>query len=884
MSRFAHIRYTIGCFLFLFLSFFSVQATAKEVGLPLFRNYTAQDYNAHSVNLDILCDSIGHVYVGNFEGLLVFDGVKWVKLYTPRITRITNLKADNSGVVWAYNFNYLGYVSGGDLQGWDLHTVISDNEEKVASTKEDIPEEIRIWRQTLITENQSADYLNSNGDKQNRVQLDKNTFFVATDHGLIAQDANGKFLYSITDADGLCGNSINSISTDGKGSVWGATNSGLFRIDWNPVLTILTDKQGLLGDVSCIHRNKGILYVGTMRGLYRVNGQHAEHINGMDQMCWALTETPQGTLIASCSDGIYKIQGITATQLFMTHSLCAVSVDENRLLSAELDGIYLHDSRGSSTKVSDLKFISSLSMDANGIVTAQNEKGEIYQTDSRSGKFDFVEKERVDSDHWLELKSADGTSWYTDEKGDHLNVSDPKIHVWLSSFRNHNIQALYLDKDAAWLGGTFGLAKVDITQARQNQPYLPKVIIRSLSADDQNFTASFSTDKYDPLDNVLFSYRLSDKDEWSDWDDDKELRMTQLSYGNYNFSVRVQDGFNNISEPATVRFKVPYPFYMKWWAFLIYIVILAHVVRSLIIFYSARKMRKLRAEQHRMEEEQKRLELLVLDRTAELEIAHAELLRKQKEATVGQLTKGLIDRILNPMNYINNFSHLTLGLTKDLKEDLEDDEDKITPDNYEDIQEILDMMNTNLKKIEEHGQSTTRILKSMEEMLKDRSGQFVQIDLSSICQQALLYVNKYFENPVNQWNIQLHWDVQPDIKCQGINEQLTKSIMSMIANAIYAINKKAERHPASYQPELKLTLTRESRNAKLTLRDNGIGIEESIKDKIFDPFFTTKPTAEAAGVGMYLTREIIENHGGTITLSSEKDQFTEFTVIIPVEA
>ena len=68
----------------------------------------------------------------------------------------------------------------------------------------------------------------------------------------------------------------------------------------------------------------------------------------------------------------------------------------------------------------------------------------------------------------------------------------------------------------------------------------------------------------------------------------------------------------------------------------------------------------------------------------------------------------------------------------------------------------------------------------------------------------------------------------------------------------------------------------------LCIRDNGIGIEDNIKAKIFEPFFTTKPTAEAAGVGLYLCREVILNHQGSIIVKSEKDNFTEFMITIPI--
>jgi len=69
---------------------------------------------------------------------------------------------------------------------------------------------------------------------------------------------------------------------------------------------------------------------------------------------------------------------------------------------------------------------------------------------------------------------------------------------------------------------------------------------------------------------------------------------------------------------------------------------------------------------------------------------------------------------------------------------------------------------------------------------------------------------------------------------------------------------------------------------ELTVHDNGVGIEQTILDKIFDPFFTTKTTGEASGVGLYLSHEIIQNHGGNIRVESVKDEFAEFVIEIPL--
>ena len=107
-------------------------------------------------------------------------------------------------------------------------------------------------------------------------------------------------------------------------------------------------------------------------------------------------------------------------------------------------------------------------------------------------------------------------------------------------------------------------------------------------------------------------------------------------------------------------------------------------------------------------------------------------------------------------------------------------------------------------------------------------------------------------------------------------------VMNILANAVYAVVKKAKREkPGTYVPEISLKAVVNKNSVSIIIRDNGIGIEDTIKEKIFDPFFTTKTTGEASGVGLYLSREIVQNHGGDIQMQSVKDSYSEFTITLP---
>ncbi len=261
--------------------------------------------------------------------------------------------------------------------------------------------------------------------------------------------------------------------------------------------------------------------------------------------------------------------------------------------------------------------------------------------------------------------------------------------------------------------------------------------------------------------------------------------------------------------------------------------------------------------------------------------AQDELVRNERLATVGQLTKGLVDRILNPLNYINNFASLSVDLVAELKKNISDDNAIITKELYADSVEILEMITSNLQKITDHGANTVRIVKAMEELLKDHKGNFTPTDINNLCRVNLDVIAKLYEKEIEAKNIQLNFEGLALPLMIDINiEQMNKVLLNLYQNAIYALLRKADKE--DYSPQLNVRVRRSAQSIEIVIHDNGIGVEDSIKGRIFEPFFTTKPTSEASGVGLYLSREVVLNHKGTITVESEKNNFTQFIITVPI--
>ncbi|MCF0195743.1 MAG: response regulator receiver [Bacteroidaceae bacterium] len=393
----------------------------------------------------------------------------------------------------------------------------------------------------------------------------------------------------------------------------------------------------------------------------------------------------------------------------------------------------------------------------------------------------------------------------------------------------------------------------------------PSVFIRSTRLVDDDFEAYYSTDHLPLPGRCLYATRI-DNEEWSGWSEKTHYVGSNLWFGDHTFYVRCRDEFGIESETVTLPVHVAWPYYLRWYAWLLYAMTLTILIQ-LIIRWRTNRMRK----------ENMRLERIVEERTSRLQEAQKKLARQEKVEMMGKLIQGLIDRILNPMNYILNFAKLTRSLRNDMQADVEDEQERITGENFADMQDILDMMNTNLTKIEEHSTNTTRILKAMEELMHDRNEVTGEMSLTDMLAKCEEMTRTYYHDDIERMGVEVRFDISPEhIILYGNADFISKSIMSMIANSFYSMRKKFEQ--AAYSPALHVSLEKAKNMAVLKIRDNGLGIEDAIKAKIFDPFFTTKPTAEAPGVGLYLTRDIVQTHHGDITCDSVKGEYCEFII------
>ena len=816
-------------------SLFTGHAVAQ--GLPLIRNYTVAEYGGHNRCYDIETGEDGTVYVANFEGLLYYDRARWRMIYTPDISRVTVVYRDSQNTIWAGGYNFFARIqkrengelfmqqvdansAPAEIQGVDVDAVVL----------EDIIQTVPI-------------------DGGLQVKVKKNS-------GLIIADEQGRELYTITEADGLCSNQVAYVAYDGHGLLWGATAHGIFAVEMPSVYSYLLAKDGLSGEIHTITAFDGKIYVGGTNGLYYVRDRSIHHVPEINNICWTLCH--QDThLLAATSSGIYRINPGGSVSRLTSYATTAMLTDGDRVYAGEPDGVWLYqqDVR-QRTKVSDLPLVTDIRKDRKSGLFLQNVHGKSEGNDPGKAKEpakdlpDYLLKPLGDIEIKAQYQYA-GQVWIGGDEVLAVVDTDKKQFTTLSDCRTLRFRSITMGSDSVLWGGYGTMPKE-----------LPK-----LGSDEGHLHFHYALD-YAPLSGkTLYRYRLN-SNQWSAWTEKQDVEFLNLPYGSFTLSVQARLANGELSEVASIEFSIAYPLLMRWYMVVLYLVILAYIV-WLLFQYRLKRLQK----------DKIKLERIVEERTADLRNAQHELIRQEKMASVGKLTEGLIDRILNPMNYIINFSKMSNDLLKDLKVNIDNNKDSINADDYEDTLDVLDMLTENLRNVDQYGQNTTRTLKAMEEMLKDRTGGYVDMDLLPVLQQDEEMLANYFAKEIGQYRIHTTFNLPNDaMPLHGNPDMLSKTIMSLLGNAVYAVVKKAQRQ--QYNPEVSLTATVAEGKYVLKIRDNGIGIEEKILSKIFDPFFTTKTTDEAAGVGLYLSREIVQNHGGDISVQSQKDEFTEFTITL----
>ena len=287
--------------------------------------------------------------------------------------------------------------------------------------------------------------------------------------------------------------------------------------------------------------------------------------------------------------------------------------------------------------------------------------------------------------------------------------------------------------------------------------------------------------------------------------------------------------------------------------------------------------------------QKKQLEQKVQERTAELshtlenlESTQGQLIQSAKMASLGELTAGIAHEIQNPLNFINNFSEVNKELIGELKQEAE-------KGNINEVQSLAVDIEDNDEKIIHHGQRADAIVKSMLQHSRTSSGQKEPTDINALADEYLRLAYHGMRAKDKSFNCTLQTDFDPAIaKVNIIPQEIGRVLLNLFNNAFYAVNEKMKTGGNDYEPKVTVgtRLVPASDNSQIpnaqsifiSVKDNGTGIPEKVKEKIFQPFFTTKPAGKGMGLGLSLSYDIVKAHGGEIKVDSKEGEGSVFTI------
>ena len=269
----------------------------------------------------------------------------------------------------------------------------------------------------------------------------------------------------------------------------------------------------------------------------------------------------------------------------------------------------------------------------------------------------------------------------------------------------------------------------------------------------------------------------------------------------------------------------------------------------------------------------------------DLRAAQDRLVQTEKLASLGQLTAGIAHEIKNPLNFVNNFSAVSVELIDELREALGgvhlDDKARA------EIGEIADLLQSNLDKIVQHGKRADSIVKNMLLHSRQGSGEHRPVDINALVDESLNLAYHGARAEKQGFNITLERLFDPAAgEVDLFPQEITRVLLNLISNGFYAATKrKAETNGGDYEPTVTATTKSLGDSVEIRIRDNGTGIPPEVKEKLFNPFFTTKPAGEGTGLGLSISHDIIvKQHGGSIEVDTQPGEFTEFRVILPRRA
>lgn len=866
-----------------------------------FTHGTLSAYTMNNGAADVIVNTIyedkqGNLWFGTRNGLRRFDNGRFVSYEAskdPDENNILEMVEDRSGDIWLVTGLGLKRFSGDKFETYKKQDGLSNN---------------------VI----------------NKIFMDREgSIWVGTEGGGIDRFHLGKFV-TISAVNGLSDDMIQPIMQDRRGTIWAGTAGRGVNMIRDGSVTVIDTKNGLPANfIQSLYEDKrGAMWIGTFKGAMRIAGERRTVFTKKDgfknDVVNAFIARKSGEFLAASANAVLELKNGT---FIPYHPLDSIPTFVGYMFEDSKGALWIGTRSGVYRLVNGTlhhftpeeglngTFALSIYEDAEGVIWLSMSNVGLYRF--KDGKFSLITPQQGLFDYvaYTILEDQFGYFWMSSNRGIY-RVSKEELNDVADGRKSSVKSTVYGEADgmanrecnggyfpSAWkltdgklcFATVKGVAMVNPADINLN-PIAPPVVVESFSVDgtpqdlhgtvhlragSSKFDFHYAGLSFVGGEKVRFKYQLDGFDTyWSDAGTRRDAYYTNLPPGEYTFRVIAanSDGVWN-NEVASVPFVLAPYFYQSSW-FLAACIFLFLTTGPSIYFLRTRQLKNRTAELNAEVENRTRELQQTLDH---LKDAQNQLVLSEKMASLGQLTAGIAHEIKNPLNFITNFAVLSQDLTKELREQLLREREQVDPERAAEIKEILDDLEQNVGKINDHGKRADSIVRGMLLHSRGKAGERQQTDLNALLAE---YTNLAYHGMRAQdqsFNIKIETELDPTVgRVSIVPQDLSRAFLNIVNNACYAANEKKRSQQNGFMPVVRVCTKNLGTKVEIRIRDNGTGIPQAVRDKIFNPFFTTKPAGIGTGLGLSLTYDTItQEHKGEITVDTKEGEFTEFIITIP---
>jgi signal transduction histidine kinase/ligand-binding sensor domain-containing protein len=731
--------------------------------------------------------------------------------------------------------------------------------------------------------------------------------WLGTTGGAIREDASSRsrryYTHHEGDINSISGNIVNSIYKDGQGVLWFGTDNGLNRFD--PVKQRFVsyrsneqDTTSLPGNTvfSILEDSHSRLWVGTNNGAGWLDREKGTFQSGFRVPIAAMVETEGKYLWLASDQALGRVTldsgGEVKGYIWNHASLALHQDDQGTLWAGTNSGLYRYDREADDFVNQGIDAtINYILSDSSALWMTSSTLG-LIRFNPSDRRYTFFGKEsgllpEMMTNSQL-YKSHDGRLVIRSGLITEAFVFDPSLLVSRS-----DSSALYFT----------GLSMLSGTQEATDHSSADSQLIAQstldLDYDESTFAIRFTEVDFRNLGNARIHYLLEGYDgDWRQAFPEEAVSYFRVPPGTYTFRIKAANGSSGIWSEKSLTIRVASPWWTTWWAYGLYAGLFAGGVYAVDRIQRKRISERQKALAQERELEQARE---IEKAYNELKATQAQLIQSEKMASLGELTAGIAHEIQNPLNFVNNFSEVNTELLDELK-------DELAKGNGQSAISLAETIRGNQDKITHHGKRADGIVKGMLQHSRASSGQKEPTDINALCEEYLRLAYHGLRAKDKSFNAKFESSFDESIgKVNVVPQDIGRAVLNLITNAFHAVSEKSASAPSGFVPTVTVRTRRpphaERRKGDLSpsgggkglpagqageekieisIKDNGYGIPDSIKQKIFQPFFTTKPSGKGTGLGLSITYDIVKAQGGEITVQTREGEGTEFCITLPV--